>query len=76
MVAAGAGEPKGGGAGMFFGGIPDGSVRPVPTEVSAWKWISFSELVADQSARPQAYTVWFRHYLPAHGKQITGWLRR
>jgi isopentenyl-diphosphate delta-isomerase len=58
-----------------FGGVHDGPVVPNPAEVSGWKWISFSELVTDQSARPQAYAVWFLHYMREHGEQIADWLR-
>jgi isopentenyl-diphosphate delta-isomerase len=58
-----------------FGGLHDGPIAPDPAEVSAWKWISLSELAADQSARPQTYTIWFRHYLREHGERIADWLR-
>ena len=59
-----------------FGGTFDGPVKPDPAEASEWKWIAFSELEADMRARPQAYAVWFRHYLAAHGELIAKWLAR
>jgi isopentenyl-diphosphate delta-isomerase len=59
-----------------FGGRHDGPIKPDPAEVSEWKWIKFSELAADMRARPQAYAVWFRHYLAAHAELIAQWLKR
>lgn len=58
-----------------FAGRHDGAIAPDPAEVSAWKWISFSDLVADQQARPEAYSVWFLHYVRKHGERIAEWLR-
>jgi isopentenyl-diphosphate delta-isomerase len=57
-----------------FGGLHDGPVKPDPDEVSDFKWISHPDLMADVKARPDAYTVWFRKYLDAHGGQIAEWL--
>ncbi len=59
-----------------FVGLHDGAIAPDPAEVSAWKWISFSDLVADQQARPEAYTVWFLHYVRAYGERIGDWLQQ
>jgi isopentenyl-diphosphate delta-isomerase len=59
-----------------FAGVHDGAIAPDPAEVSAWKWISFSDLVADQRAQPDAYTVWFLHYVREHGDRIAEWLLR
>jgi isopentenyl-diphosphate delta-isomerase len=57
-----------------FGGSHDGPVRPDPDEVSEFKWISHRDLIADVKRHPDAYTVWFRKYLDAHGGQIAQWL--
>ena len=58
-----------------FAGAYDGPIAPDPNEVSAWRWIGFDALTRDRHARPQAYAVWFRHYLDAHGDAIAAWLR-
>lgn len=58
-----------------FAGAYDGPVAPVPAEVSEWRWIGFDALEQDRRARPDAYAVWFRHYLNAHGDVIADWLR-
>lgn len=58
-----------------FGGTYEGPVAPDPAEVSEWKWMAFPELWNDQFDRPEAYTVWFRHYLRAHHDIIAGWLK-
>jgi isopentenyl-diphosphate delta-isomerase len=57
-----------------FAGVHDGAVAPDPAEVSEWKWISFADLGADMQARPEAYTVWFHHYLREQGERIVAWL--
>ncbi len=61
-----------------FGGWYDGPVTPDLAEVMDTRWIGFDPLVADVAESPQAYAVWFRHYLAAHGGVIAGWsaLRR
>jgi isopentenyl-diphosphate delta-isomerase len=59
-----------------FGGTFDGPARPDPAEASEWKWATLAELKADMRARPQAYAVWFRHYLIAHAEPIAQWLKR
>ncbi len=59
-----------------FGGRHDGPVKPDPTEVSEWKWAALAELNADTRAHPQAYAVWFRHYLTEHAEPIAQWLKR
>jgi isopentenyl-diphosphate Delta-isomerase len=53
----------------------DGTVAPTPEEVSDWKWIGFDELLADQAAHPERYSIWFRHYLRNHGEAIASWMR-
>ena len=58
-----------------FAGAYDGPIAPDPAEVSEWRWIGFDALTRDGRARPQAYAVWFRHYLDAHGDVIAAWLR-
>jgi isopentenyl-diphosphate delta-isomerase len=58
-----------------FAGTYDGLVVPDPAEVSAWKWLSLSDVVADQRWQPDAYTVWFRHYLHERSEKIADWLR-
>ncbi len=57
-----------------FGGRHDGPVTPDPSEVSEWKWIGYRELEIDIRTRPDAYTVWFRHYLGEQGRLIERWL--
>jgi isopentenyl-diphosphate delta-isomerase len=57
-----------------FGGRHDGPVKPDPAEVSEWKWVGFDDLVADLSARPGNYAVWFRQYLAARGGLIGAWI--
>jgi isopentenyl-diphosphate delta-isomerase len=57
-----------------FGGLHDGAIKPDPAEVSEWKWISYSDLVADMRARPDAYTAWFRQYVDKQGTTIAAWL--
>jgi isopentenyl-diphosphate Delta-isomerase len=59
-----------------FGGIHDGPIKPDPTEVSEWKWVTLTELEADMRARPELYAVWFRHYFAAHEEPIARWLKR
>jgi isopentenyl-diphosphate delta-isomerase len=56
-----------------YGGWYDGPVKPDRAEVSEWKWVDFDTLVADVTANPQNYAVWFRQYLAAHGGLIAGW---
>jgi isopentenyl-diphosphate Delta-isomerase len=45
-----------------FGGRHDGAVDPAASEVQDIRWIEPCTLAADLEARPEAYTVWFRHY--------------
>lgn len=59
-----------------FGGRHDGPAKPDPAEVSETRWIGFDDLVADMTAHPQDYAVWFRQYLAAHGGLIAGWCAR
>jgi len=59
-----------------FGGRHDGSIKPDPAEVGEWKWIAFPALIADIASHPDAYTIWFRHYVAKHGDKISRWLER
>jgi isopentenyl-diphosphate delta-isomerase len=59
-----------------FGGLHDGAIKPDPAEVSEWKWVSYSDLMADMRARPDAYTAWFRQYIDKQGATIAAWLAR
>jgi len=58
-----------------FAGQHDGAIAPDAAEVSEWKWISFADLAADMASHPEAYTVWFRHYLREQAVAIASWLR-
>jgi isopentenyl-diphosphate delta-isomerase len=57
-----------------FGGQHDGSIRPDPAEVSEWKWVRYPDMMADMKAHPEAYTVWFRHYIDKHGSMLGDWI--
>jgi isopentenyl-diphosphate delta-isomerase len=57
-----------------FGGMHDGAVAPDAAEVSEWKWMSLSDLTADQQAHPDRYTVWFLHYMRQYRRAIADWL--
>jgi len=57
-----------------FGGRHDGPSKPDPAEVSEWKWISYPDLIADMRMHPEAYTVWFRQYVDAHGDMLKNWI--
>jgi isopentenyl-diphosphate delta-isomerase len=58
-----------------FGGTFSGTVAPDPDEVGDWNWTPFAELLADQKAHPERYSVWFTHYLTQHGDAIAAWMR-
>jgi isopentenyl-diphosphate Delta-isomerase len=53
----------------------DGTVAPDPDEVSDWRWMPFEELMTDQAAHPERYSVWFNHYLRNHGDAIAKWMQ-
>jgi isopentenyl-diphosphate delta-isomerase len=57
-----------------FGGQHDGPVEPDPAEVGEFKWIGLRDLENDLRERPDAYTVWFRHYVAEQGGLITEWI--
>jgi isopentenyl-diphosphate delta-isomerase len=57
-----------------FGGRHDGPIKPDPSEVGDWKWVAYPALIADIASHPDAYTVWFRHYVIKHGDKIARWL--
>jgi isopentenyl-diphosphate delta-isomerase len=59
-----------------FGGRHDGAVTPDPSEVSEWKWMRYPDLIADLRAQPDAYTLWFRHYLDRHGDTLAAWMNQ
>jgi len=37
--------------------------------------VRFADMIADMGARPDAYTVWFRQYIDAHGDMLGRWLK-
>lgn len=43
-----------------FTGRFDGTPRPNPDEIGEWKWARPADLLADVTARPNAYTPWFK----------------
>jgi isopentenyl-diphosphate Delta-isomerase len=53
-----------------FGGHFEGAPQPEPSEVDAYRWISFDDLVGDMKARPDVYTVWFRKYVAEYHTRI------
>ena len=59
-----------------FGGIHDGRISPDASEVSEWKWMSLSDLLADQKADASRYAAWFLHYMRDHGATIADWLQK
>jgi isopentenyl-diphosphate delta-isomerase len=50
-----------------FGGRFDGSPRPDPGEVEAWRWETTPAIAAEIAARPERYSVWFRRYITEFG---------
>jgi len=59
-----------------FGGQHDGPVEPDPAEVGEFKWIALRDLENDLRERPDAYTVWFRHYVAEQGGLIAEWIEK
>ena len=57
-----------------FGGQHDGPIAPDPAEVDNYKWIALPDLKDDIRDRPDAYTVWFRHYVAERGDVIADWI--
>jgi len=57
-----------------FGGVHDGPVVPDPAEVDSYKWIALPDLKKDIRTQPDAYTVWFRHYVAERGDVIADWI--
>ena len=51
-----------------------GARRIDPAEVGEWKWIGYPALIADMAARPDSYTVWFRHYVATHREMLARWM--
>lgn len=46
-----------------LGGISDQAPNPNAAEVAGWCWKTLAEIRLDVRDRPQAYTIWFRHFL-------------
>lgn len=59
-----------------FGGRHEGPAKPDPAEASEWKWMAFADLKRDMGARPDAYAVWFHHYLAKHSDALAQWIER
>ncbi len=59
-----------------FGGQHDGPVEPDPAEAGEFKWIALRDLENDLRERPDAYTVWFRHYVAEQGGLIAEWIEK
>ena len=53
-----------------------GRSSPIRPRSDDWKWIALRDLKADMLAKPEAYTVWFRQYVGAHGALIADWIER
>lgn len=49
---------------------PDLALAPDPSEVMATRWIDLTDLSAEVSRRPEAFTPWLRIYLTDHLEQI------
>jgi len=54
---------------LFIGSYA-GDVRPDPSEVSAFAWVSHDDLLEGIARGPEIYTYWFRHYVSAFGDAI------
>ncbi|MCP4383451.1 MAG: isopentenyl-diphosphate Delta-isomerase [Hyphomicrobiales bacterium] len=52
------------------GGRFDGTPRPNPSEVAAWRWDKPEAIRRDVAADPERYSVWFRKYLDEFGREI------
>lgn len=48
---------------VFVGIVDDITIRPNPSEVSDWTWITPAALRTDVETHPDRYTVWFRKLL-------------
>ncbi|MEM9433383.1 MAG: isopentenyl-diphosphate Delta-isomerase [Pseudomonadota bacterium] len=53
---------------------PGLEINPNPDEVMETRWISFYDLAADVTRRPQNYTAWLQIYLNEHTERIFGTL--
>lgn len=54
---------------VYFGRLA-GPPRPAPVEVSAVEFAGAGEIETRIARKPQAFTVWLRHYFDHHGRQI------
>lgn len=59
-----------------YGGHFEGAPQPEPSEVDAYRWIGFDDLVSDMKARPDVYTVWFRKYVSEYHARILDLMRK
>lgn len=55
-----------------FVGLYDGEVKPNPSEVSEYKWVSLENLLEDVKRSPEKYTKWFVILLEKHAEKIRG----
>jgi isopentenyl-diphosphate delta-isomerase len=53
-----------------FHGEYSGLVRPDPSEVDDFAWLSREVLLSDIEKRPDCYTYWFNHYVQVFGDAI------
>jgi isopentenyl-diphosphate delta-isomerase len=53
-----------------FHGEYSGLVRPDPSEVDEFAWLSREVLLSDIEKRPDCYTYWFNHYIQVFGDAI------
>jgi isopentenyl-diphosphate Delta-isomerase len=53
-----------------FHGEYNGVVRPNPSEVEEFSWVSREELLSDIEKRPDCYTYWFNYYVRVFGDAI------
>lgn len=57
---------------LFFGRY-DGEVYPDADEVSDFRWLPLSVLIADAEAHAERYAPWLRDYLLNFADEIDGW---
>lgn len=46
------------------------AIRPDPSEVMDWRWVSYAALRAEIAASPETFTPWLRIYLADHAARI------
>lgn len=60
---------------IFLAEAPlDLKINPNPDEVAEVKWVSFYDLAAEVTRRPERYTAWLQIYLNEHTDRIFGTL--